>query len=300
MEKILLLGGAGFLGKGLQKELSDRSISFKSLDIEDIDLVRPQCIQQLSSILAEYDNVVLLASKLGVKLFETDAKNAADYNRMLQDNVFESVEIASAAYNKKFAFTYYSTSEVFGSLSSKDDFIQEDTEYKIDCTKERHLYALVKLEAEKRLEKMLSDNVLSCLKVIRPFNVYGMNQKRGVLYDMIVSAITENKIYYSADTTRTMTDIDFASKMSVDAILSNCNLKVNVADTRCSLTIKSLASIVNSVLDANCQLVEQPKDGSIQYRNVSEVDADIHLSKNVMQDHIIKLTAQIVFDLISN
>ena len=35
---ILLLGGNGFLGNGLQKEFQNRQVRFKSIDIEDYDL----------------------------------------------------------------------------------------------------------------------------------------------------------------------------------------------------------------------------------------------------------------------
>lgn len=40
---------------------------------------------------------------------------------------------------------------------------------------------------------------------------------------MVKSAIEQNVIRYNEDTTRTMTGLKFASKMSVDAILSDTN-----------------------------------------------------------------------------
>jgi hypothetical protein len=92
---------------------------------------------------------------------------------------------------------------------------------------------------------------------------------------MIKSTMTENKIYYSADTTRTMTDIDLASRMSVDVILSNRNLKLNVVDPRCSITMKTLAEVIKHSLKIACELIEIPADASIHYRTVSVLNSDI-------------------------
>ena len=107
---------------------------------------------------------------------------------------------------------------------------------------------------------------------------------------MIKSALEKNSIWYNEDTTRTMTSLKLASKMSVDAILSQKSCHVNVADPRCSLTMKSLARVVKVILGKpNAELVSMPPDSMIQYRHVSKPDADIQLAKDVMADEILEL-----------
>ena len=67
--KVILFGGSGFLGQGLQEEFRNRNIDFKSIDKEDYDLINyknlDKCIEDLKNI----SHVVILASKIGANLF---------------------------------------------------------------------------------------------------------------------------------------------------------------------------------------------------------------------------------------
>jgi len=91
------------------------------------------------------------------------------------------------------------------------------------------------------------------------------------MFDMVKSAMQDNVIRYAKDTTRTITDIDIASKQSVDVILSSVNMKKNIADSRCSLTMEVLAEAVNRHFGGKCKLEELPQDEYIPYRHVSKV-----------------------------
>jgi len=66
---------------------------------------------------------------------------------------------------------------------------------------------------------------------------------------MIKSALSENTIRYAVDTTRTMTDVDFASKQAVYVILSDKNAKINIADEKCDILLKDLAQLKILMLD---------------------------------------------------
>jgi len=110
---VLLLGGDGFLGQGLQKEFNHRDIQYRSLDIKDLDLHDAKNIPRLPEMLEHFDNIVMLASKLGVKLFELDPINAANYNKQIYDNIISTIKLTSQRFKKSFNVTYYSTSEVF-------------------------------------------------------------------------------------------------------------------------------------------------------------------------------------------
>ena len=109
--KVLLLGGEGFLGKGLQDEFLARCVPFRSVDAVNLDLSSWRCIQPLADIMADgFTDVVLLAGMSGRDAFAAEPERWAAYNdRILQD-------VASAMYGagRRFALTYYSTPEVLG------------------------------------------------------------------------------------------------------------------------------------------------------------------------------------------
>ena len=66
--RVLLLGGNGFLGTGLQKELNNRKVDFISIDKDDIDLVDKYSANKLVDILENITHVVILASNIGTSI----------------------------------------------------------------------------------------------------------------------------------------------------------------------------------------------------------------------------------------
>ena len=295
-KNVILFGGDGFLGKGLQRELTKRNVLFKSIDIKDYDLVNfnnlARCIEDLKDI----THIVILASKIGAVLFNTYAKISADYNKKLHTFMYEAIIRASRKYNKSYNVTYYSTSEIFGNRKSIDDIITDKSEYTFNINSDRQLYSYIKYEAEQDYIKLNYDcpDIVNSIKIIRPFNVYGQGQRRGVVYEMLMSLKNNNYIEYSEDTTRTMTNIDFASKYSTDVILADNNINVNIADKDYSMSMKTLAEVIKISLNRlDCKLIPKPKDTIVQYRHVSKITNDIDFLVKNMSQHIQKLYLEI-------
>ena len=126
---ILLLGGNGFLGSGLQDEFRQRNIIFKSVDKEDYDLINYANIYRCVEDLKDTTHVVVLASKVGIELFNTDPISASKYNALIHEFILDAIKAAAKHYKQAYNVTYYSTSEVYGSLQNKDDVITEHTPY---------------------------------------------------------------------------------------------------------------------------------------------------------------------------
>ena len=59
---VLLLGGAGFLGQGLARELTRRHFLFKIIDKSDMDLADASNIPSLAEFVREFNCIFLLAS----------------------------------------------------------------------------------------------------------------------------------------------------------------------------------------------------------------------------------------------
>ena len=83
--RVLLIGGHGFIGSGLCRELKRRNVAYRSIDIFDLDLTDNNNIDSLSKIIGRYTNVVLLAANVGRKLFDADKGNrgASSYETFL-------------------------------------------------------------------------------------------------------------------------------------------------------------------------------------------------------------------------
>ena len=81
--KILLLGGSGFLGSGVQEQLEAKKLSVKSLDISDFDLADSKASASLVAELEDVDCIVALAAKLGIKLFAESPVSAATANHAI-------------------------------------------------------------------------------------------------------------------------------------------------------------------------------------------------------------------------
>lgn len=152
--KSLLLGGAGFLGQGLAKELVRRGRDFEIVDINDMDLSDQACIGDLAAIIPGFSHVFLLASRIGANLFESDPYPSGKINRQIYDNVMSAMLRSGA---RGLRFFYYSTSEVYWSMPSPDVYIGKDTVpgENIDTENPRSVYALEKLYAERNLAERM-------------------------------------------------------------------------------------------------------------------------------------------------
>lgn len=92
--KILLLGGDGFLGKGLQREFTARGVDFTSLDMKDVDLTDPNSVGQIALTMMEYSHIVHLASIVGIEVFNSEPEYGAAVNAQIYENFIKALNLA--------------------------------------------------------------------------------------------------------------------------------------------------------------------------------------------------------------
>ena len=184
----------------------------------------------------------------------------------------------------KTSLFYYSTSEVYWSMPSPDIYIDEFIVpgIGIDYSNPRAVYAAGKLYAERNLadrERFFGGSDFSAVNIIRPFNVYGPGQQRGVMYSMLKSGMAEGKIRYSEDTTRTLTSLSYISGKTADLLGKRGFRAVNMFNG-ISTDMKTLAIAVKKFLTwkydgkFKVDLKALPPDASIRYRQASEIIRD--------------------------
>lgn len=105
-----------------------------------MDVANPSRISKMVDLFEGFTHIVLLAAKIGRVMFNTDPKPNAGYNTMIFNNVVETVDIASWLYDMKYDFTFYSTSEVYGSAHTSESVITESTAPSI-ITSDRGAYS---------------------------------------------------------------------------------------------------------------------------------------------------------------
>lgn len=279
--KFLLIGGDGFLGRGLQDELRLLNINFKSIDKKDYNLCYIHSVDHLIKDLKDITHIVLLASNVGVDTFKTRPYQAMNENINMFDNVIDAAVEASTKYNKKFNFIFYSTSEIFWSLDSIKDKITENTEFNFfnNLQNPRSNYARIKFEIEDELKDVFFKQYFEKILILRPFNISGKYQKRGVFYKMVKSAMENNYIDFRIDTTRSITPDWMASELAVKYILNmdkQYDVK-HIVDPFGSCTLEFLAKTIKDILEHNynkkdIKLVAHYPDEDIKYRHIDVVN----------------------------
>lgn len=270
-KNVLLVGGDGFIGSNLQKELISRGIKVHSIDKNEEDFTKS--IDLLVEKMSESTHVMFLASEVGAKLFNETPIEPFIVNSYMVEAFYGAIMRNYKTFNNKLNVSWFSSSEIFNS-TSENDVIKDEKYAKIDLTNTRSLYSTVKVTGELLFRDLYDKNIINSLNIFRLFNVSGKNQKRGVLFDMVQSALTNNIIEYSENTTRTITSVKYAVNQIINGMFSNENsIKTyNITENRNSICMKDLALIVKDTLECcdlckNVKLVKKPVDKFIQYRH---------------------------------
>lgn len=272
-KRILLTGGAGFIGTKLCSLLSDNNEiliydslnrnSIKNtnlLDKDNVKLVQGDILDlnHLKSVVDEFKpNIVIhLAAVAGIDTVIKNPVMTMKVNMIGTYNLLEAVR-----EHKLDGFIDFSTSEVFGSYAYKVD--EQHTTNLAPVGEARWTYSVSKLAAEHLAHSYYKEYGIPIVTV-RPFNIYGAGQVgEGAIHQFVVRAIKneEIQIHGDGDQIRSWCYIDDF----VDGIMLCIENKdaighsFNIGNPRGTVTISMLAKLIKRIANSKSEIIYVPK-----------------------------------------
>ena len=296
----VVFGGDGFLGTGLVKELRQRGKNGRRVlvrGIADYDLSNPQNIPLICEDIKKTGHIIMMAAKVGVSNFSSEdvATKSWITNVSINNNIISAIDKVWAETGRQFCVTFYSTSEIYGSLDSiYADPINQYSDVRLNAHG-RGLYAYEKYTTAVALHNRTSHfadymdehKPIFSLNILKPFNVSGLNQLRGVVYTMYKSAKEIGDIVYRVDTTRTITPDWVASKQAADIIETGDGSPI-IASPEYSFTLETLAKMIKDICEKDfgypeIRLTCIDPDNSVRYRHLSFPDKNMEVFRPVLK-----------------
>jgi len=278
--KILVTGGAGFIGRHLVQALVDdgQVIIFDNLSNSSEELLRSVSgefsfvkgditnYDQISSVVSGVDLVIHLAAMISVN----DSIIHPEKTKRINVDGTENLLRACVENNVK-NFIAASSAAVYGDLQTPEISLDEESK-----TKPISTYGQSKLEMENLIKQFSIDNSLNSI-ILRLFNSYGEGQSSE--YAGVISKFAENirnheRLVIFGDGLQTrdfvsVVDIVNSIKLSVEKISGKRGAIYNIASGK-SITIHDLAKVMLSISGTNLEIKNvEPKKGDVRYSKAS-------------------------------
>lgn len=273
-QKILLTGGAGFIGSSLARRLADNNklilfdaafdrkpLQFTNLvNHPNVKLVQGDILDEdaLRDVSRDVDMVVHMAAVLGVGKVCSAARETLETNYVGTSRLLRAIEKNSRILR----FVYFSTSEVFGANSYR---VGESAPPMVGPIAEsRWSYSMAKLAGEHLVQSYFREADLPTV-IVRPFNVFGPRRTGDyALLRFIVSALTGKPLIVHGDGSQIRSWCfieDFCDALV--AVLERpeaVGQDFNIGNPANTITVKDLARRVIDIAgsDSSIQFVENP------------------------------------------
>ena len=270
MNKIIITGGAGFIGSSLVQALLEKDVEnlliiddlstgsesniSSFLNDERIEFINSKIedIENLDSLFSSYDFCYHLAAGVGVQYIMDNLSDSLLTNILATHKVFEACQ----ATNIPVLLT--STSEVYG--VAEDDIWTEETKSLIGpTTKLRWSYAASKMIDEFIALSLYEEGKISPI-IVRLFNIIGPNQlsKYGMVVPKFIEAALKDEdilIHGDGSQSRSFTWVEDV----VNYLIKLAEIKAygeifNIGQTE-EITIKNLAELVILKTNSNSKII---------------------------------------------
>ena len=270
LKKVVITGGAGFIGSNLIRKLIEKDIK-KILVIDDlstgnmdnisefkdnnfIEFVesRVEDCQNLNSLIEGYDFCFHLAAGVGVQYIMENVSKALLTNIEGTHKIIESCKINGIP------LLLTSTSEVYG-VSDDPIWTEESKSLIGPPTKLRWSYAASKLIDEFLALSEFNDGKLNPI-IVRLFNIIGNNQlsKFGMVVPKFIEAALENKpLIIHGDGTQTRSFTWVGDVVNYFYLLAEKQLYgeiFNIGQTE-EISIKNLAEMIIKETDSKSEII---------------------------------------------
>ena len=270
MKKVIVTGGAGFIGSNLVKKLLDLNVE-KLLIIDDLSTgnesnissivndervlflnSKIEDIESLNELFKDYDFCYHLAAGVGVQYIMDNLSES------LLTNILATHKVLEACQVNELPILLTSTSEVYG--VAEDDVWTEETKSLIGpTTKLRWSYAASKMIDEFIALSLFEEGKVSPI-IVRLFNIIGPNQlsKYGMVVPRFIESALEDKdilIHGDGSQSRSFTWVDDV----VNYLIKLAEVKAygevfNIGQTE-EISIKNLAELIIEKTNSNSQII---------------------------------------------
>jgi len=246
MNKIVVLGNSGFIGKYLYDKLS---IQYKTYGLSSVEcnLLNIDEVKKTLVVLKKNDILILCSSI--TRLMENSIES-------MNKNILMAQNIALVINNIKIKqLIFLSTIDVYG-VNIIDEYISEDTQLN-----PYDYYATSKVVSEFILRKVCKENNIN-LFIARLSGVYGHGDKnKSTIYALVSSAIKNKKIilYNKGLDSRDFISIEYLFNIILNSIKINYDGTLNIA-TGQSFTIKDIAYIIKKFSGDSIEIVYKKED----------------------------------------
>ena len=270
MKKVIVTGGAGFIGSNLVKKLLDLNVE-KLLIIDDLSTgnesnissivsderveflnSKIEDIESINELFEDYDFCYHLAAGVGVQYIMDNLSES------LLTNILATHKVLEACQANGLPVLLTSTSEVYG--VAEDDVWTEETKSLIGPTsKLRWSYAASKMIDEFIALSLFEEGKVSPI-IVRLFNIIGPNQlsKYGMVVPRFIESALEDKdilIHGDGSQSRSFTWVDDV----VNYLIKLAEVKAygevfNIGQTE-EISIKNLAELIIEQTNSNSQII---------------------------------------------
>lgn len=291
-KKILLTGGAGFIGTKLCGILcnNNKILLYDNLNrnsIKNTDLLNKNNVKLVQGDILDINHikttvddfkpniVIHLAAVAGIDTVIKSPVTTMKINMIGTYNILEAIKD-----HKIERFIDFSTSEVFGSYAYKVD--EQHTTNLAPVGEARWTYSVSKLAGEHLSHSYFKEYGLPVVTV-RPFNIYGPGQVgEGAIHQFVIRAIRDEEIqiHGDGDQIRSWCYIDdFVDGIMLclekpDAVGNS----FNIGNPRGTVTISMLAELIKRIASSKSNIVYVPKN----YVDVELRIPSIEKAKNIL------------------
>ena len=296
MKKVLVTGGAGYIGCVMVRQLLDKGYSVRVIDSltwggeslcdlitnNDFELQKGDIrnIEDVKKALINVNYVIHLAAIVGDPACSKFSEEAKETNWDGSVNLFEECEKSGIE-----RFVFASTCSNYGKMKDSDSYVKEDSELNPVS-----LYAELKVKFENYLlDKKNSSNV--CSTALRFSTVYGFSPR--MRFDLTVNEFTRNMVLenfqeiWGEQFWRPYAHVDDLCRASI-LVLESEKSKVKsqvfgVGDTNENYQKGMIIREINKLVDGDIKYVakdEDPRDYRVDFSKIKN-ELGFSISKTV-------------------